>query len=249
MVKSIILRKQDWGEADELVAFISRELGWLTGVAKNAKKSRIRFGGHLEPFTLVDLSLRPRKRDDLVWIDEAQIIRGYLGIRADLTRVARASYLFEMASVFLPEGHPDPAVFDFLQGFLEDLQHAESGSLLFMLAEIRLLGLLGYSPRFDVCPACAKLLEPGEDAVFSPLRGGACHPQCLEPQEAKDVILSPDTLAIVRKGLTVEREVAERLRLNKKGLEELRSALSAFVRSTRGDEMKSLLFLEEMGLW
>ena len=40
VAKSIILKKYDFGEADELVVFLSRELGWLRGVAKNAKKSR-----------------------------------------------------------------------------------------------------------------------------------------------------------------------------------------------------------------
>jgi DNA repair protein RecO (recombination protein O) len=249
VVKSIVLKKQDWGEADELVLFLSRDLGWLTGVAKNAKRSRVRFGGHLEPFALVDLSLRPRKRDNLVWVDEAQVVRGFLNIRTDLARVAKASYLLEIASIFLAEGHPDETVFDFLLGFLETLQTSDPGSLLFMLAEIRLLSLLGYAPRFDACPACGKLLEAGEDAFFLPFRGGACHPGCLESPERRDLPLAPDTLAVVRKGLAVEPEVAERLRLNQKGLSELRRALSAFVRSVRGDEIKSLLFLEEMALW
>lgn len=248
-MESIILRKQDWGEADELVIFLTRELGWLTGVAKNAKKSRVRFGGHLEPLALVDLSLRPRKRDDLVWVDEAQVLNGFLGIRTDLAKVAKASYLFELASIFLPEGHPEPSVFDFLFGFLEDLETTEPGSLLFMLDEIQLLALLGYAPRFDVCPACGKPLERGADAFFSCIHGGACHPGCLVDSDRRDLPLAPDTLAIIRKGLTVDRGIAERLRLNKKGLEELRNALSAFVRSLRGFEIKSLYFLEDMGLW
>jgi DNA repair protein RecO (recombination protein O) len=248
-VESIILRKQDWGEADELVVFLSRELGWLTGVAKNAKKSRVRFGGHLEPLALVDLSLRPRKRDDLVWVDEAQVMNGFLSIRTNLAKVAKASYLFELASIFLPEGHPEPSVFDFLLGFLKDLQTTDPGSLLFMLNEIQLLALLGYAPRFDVCPDCGKTLERGEDAFFSYTHGGACHPGCLADSEARNLPLAPDTLAIIRKGLTVDRGVAERLRLNRKGLEELRHALSAFVRSLRGAEIKSLFFLEDMRLW
>ncbi|MDQ7781824.1 MAG: DNA repair protein RecO [Desulfomonilaceae bacterium] len=248
-MESIILRKQDWGEADELVVFLTRDLGRLTGVAKNAKKSRVRFGGHLEPLALVDLSLRSRKRDDLVWIDEAQAMNGFLGIRADLSRVAKASYFSELGLIFLPEGHPEPAVFDFLIGFLESLQKADPGSLLFMLDEIQFLALLGYAPRFDVCPACGKPVDRGEDALFSGIHGGACHRGCLNDSEDRSLPLSPDTLAIIRKGLTVERGVVARLRLNSKGLQEMRQALSAFVRSLRGAEIKSLFFLEEMRLW
>ncbi len=248
-MQSIILKKQDWGEADELVVFLARELGRLTGVAKNAKKSRVRFGGHLEPMALVDLSLRSRKRDDLVWIDEAQVMNGFLGIRTNLAKVAKTSYFFELSSIFLPEGQPEPAVFDFLVGFLEDVQTTDPGSLLFMLNEIQLLALLGYAPRFDACTVCGKTLERGEDAFFSHIHGGACHPGCVTDSDARNLPLAPDTLAVIQKGLAVDRGVAERLRLNRKGLDELRQALSAFVRSLRGAEIKSLLFLEDMNLW
>jgi len=246
MVRSLILKKQDWGEADELVVFFSRDLGWLRGVAKNAKKSRVRFGGHLEPFSVVDFTLRTRKKDELVWIDESQVAQGFLGIRSDIYKVALAAYFLELASLFLPEDQPDPELFDFLIEFLQRLESEDTSPLLLLLDEIRLLGLLGYAPRFDVCPECGKSLERGEDAIFSPARGGACHPGCIGRDEERDLLLSPDTLAVVRKGMQVERPVAKRLRLSRNGIEELRLALSAFVRYLRGWEINSLVFLENL---
>ncbi len=244
MVASLILKKQDRGEADELVVFLSRELGWLRGIAKNAKKSRVRFGGHLEPFSLVDLTLRPRKKDDLVWIDESQVIHGHLGIRSNIAKVARAAYFLELASVLLPEDAPDPVLFDFLHDFLESLESSNPTALSFLLDEIRLLGLLGYAPRFDVCTGCGKALERGVEGVFSPALGGVCHRQCIPPSELQQLAVSPGTLAVVRRGLELSSEAARRLRLNKNGLEELRRILSAFVRYTRGGEISSLIFLE-----
>jgi DNA repair protein RecO (recombination protein O) len=247
MVRSLILKKQDWGEADELVVFFSRDLGWLRGIAKNAKKSRVRFGGHLEPFSLVDFTLRTRKKDDLVWIDESQAVQGFLGIRSDIRKVAFASYFLELASLFLPEDQPDPDLFDFLLEFLNRLERDETTSqLLLLLDEIRLLGLLGYAPRFDMCPECGKPLVRGEEAIFSPARGGACHLGCIGSDEERNLVLSPDTLAVVGKGLQVERPVAKRLRLSRNGLEELRHALSTFVRHMRGQEINSLVFIEEL---
>ncbi len=248
MVQSIILKKQDMGEADELVLFLSRDLGWLSGVAKNAKRSRVRFGGHLEPLALADLSLRSRKRDNLVWIDDAQVIRGFLGIRSNIARVARAAYFLELARVFLPEGLPDADVFDFLIEFLGALEDSEPRSMRFVLDEVRLLGLLGYAPRFDVCPSCGLMFGPGQEAVFSPAKGGACHRPCLEPGEDTTLVLSPDTLAVVRRGLEMDYRKAERLKLGRKSREELRRALSAFVRYLRGSDISSLAFLEQMGL-
>jgi len=241
---SIILHKRNRGEADELVVFFSRDLGWMTGVAKNARRSRVRFGGHLEPISLVDLTLRSRRRDDLVWIDESQLVRGFLGIRSDIARLSKAAYLLELASIFLPESHPDALVFDFVFDFLTALDQSDLSPVRFMLDEIRLLGLLGYAPRFDACAECGKPLEPTHDALFSPQRGGACHPGCVGPGEDRTLFLSPDTLALVRRGLQVKSDKADRLKLNRKGREELRRALSAFVRHWRGEDIKSLTFLE-----
>jgi DNA repair protein RecO (recombination protein O) len=246
VVQSIILKKQDLGEADELVVFLSRDLGWLSGVAKNAKRSRVRFGGHLEQLALVDLVLRSRKRDSLVWIDDAQVTRGFLGIRANIARVARAMYFLELTGAFLPEGLPDTEIFDFLVEFLAALEDSDPRSVRFVLDEIRLLGLLGYAPRFDVCPSCGLVLDRGQEAVFSPSKGGACHRSCLDPEEDTTLLLSPDTLAVVRRGLEMEHRKAERLKLGKKSREEIRKALSAFVRYLRGADISSLAFLEGM---
>jgi DNA repair protein RecO (recombination protein O) len=247
VVRSIILKKRDRGEADELVFFLARDLGWLHGIAKNSRKSRVRFGGHLEPFSVVDLVLRPRRRDSLVWIDDAQVVKGFLHLRSNIRNVALASYFFELASIFQAEGHPDPELFDFLSGILENLESSKITPLRFMLDEIRLLGLLGYEPRFDSCAGCGRVLRPGQEALFSPALGGACHRDCV----LKDAgcLVSPDTLAVVRRGLQVDPEVASRLRPSRKGMEELRNLLSSFVRYLRGQEVNSLLFLENTGLW
>jgi DNA repair protein RecO (recombination protein O) len=249
VVKSIILKKQPWGEADELVLFLSKNLGWLTGIAKNARKSRVRFGGHLEPLAQVDLTLRPRKRDHLVWIDDAQLIRGYTRIRTDLFRVSWCSYLLELSSALLPEANPDPDVFDFLVSFHERLESSDPSPLHLLLEEIGLLGLLGYAPRFDLCPVCGKTVDPGHDALFSASRGGACHPRCAVDQADVCVALSPDTLAVVKRGLGAGPRVIERIRLGKKGRSELRQALSAFVRYLRAGDINSLVFLEKMELF
>jgi DNA repair protein RecO (recombination protein O) len=246
--RSIILKKEDRGEADEVVIFLGRDLGWARGIAKNSKKSRIRFGGHLEPFSLVELTLRPRRRDDLVWIDESQVLNGFLGLRSDLKRFAVAAYFLELASIFLPEGHPDNALFDFLEGFLTRLDGAGFTDLEFFKLEIQLLGILGYEPGFSVCVCCGKEFAPGREAVFDLTLGGACHSDCCSGTGlGKPLLLSANTRAIMRKTLESNEETVRRLKLSKNSAAELRSALSAFARYLRGKEINSAVFMEQMG--
>jgi DNA repair protein RecO (recombination protein O) len=245
MVRSIIFEKRDRGEADELVLFMSRELGWLRGIAKNSKKSRVRFGGHLEPLSLVDFTLRQRHRDNLVWIDESHVIDGFLGIRADIAKVALASYYLEIASLVMLEDNPDAGVFDFLSNMLSNLESSEIVPLRQQLDEIRLLGLLGYAPGFGSCPVCHDAIDPGQEALFSLSNGSACHAGCLSPEETS-FPLSPDTLAVIRQGLKISSNAVTRLRHHKNGIRELRALLSGYVRYTVGREIRSLVFLEKM---
>ncbi len=246
VVRSMILKKQDRGEADELVIFLSRELGWLRGVAKNAKKSRIRFGGHLEPFSLVDLTIRSRQKDTMVWIDEAQVLHGFLGIRSDIKKVAHAAYFFELTYGLLPENQPDKDIFEFLNLFLYNLETTRFKSVRYLLEEIRLLGKLGYAPRFDMCPNCGKKIAVGQSAFFSLNLGGACHRECLAAIDPTDLVLSPSTMALVRRGLEMPRQAADRLSLNRTGRNELRRTISAFVTHLLGRRLNSLTFLEKM---
>src|SRR5450759_5231607 len=48
---ALILRTYKLGESDRIVVFLTRDRGKKRGVAKNARQSRRRFGGGLEPLT------------------------------------------------------------------------------------------------------------------------------------------------------------------------------------------------------
>ncbi len=247
-MRSIILKKNDKGEADELVTFFARDCGWMTGIAKNSKKSRVRFGGNLEPFAVVELNLRRRKRDDFVWIDDATIVRAFNKVRLDVRAFALASYFLELASIFSAESQPDERLFDFVEEILAQLDMSTLNPSLMMLQELELLGLLGYSPTLNVCPVCSVEFKSNEGGVFSMEMGGVCHAACPSGSFDQRIHFSPDTLTLIRKASDIDSSLRSRLRLNSKGQIELRRALSSFVRWLRGADVKSLRFMEDMGL-
>src|SRR5678816_3302541 len=63
---ALILRTYALGESDRIVVFLTRDRGKKRGVAKNAKQSRRRFGGGLEPMTCGRVSYFEKERRDLV---------------------------------------------------------------------------------------------------------------------------------------------------------------------------------------
>lgn len=92
---ALILRTYALGESDRIVVFLTRDRGKKRGVAKNARQSRRRFGGALEPMTAGRVTYRERERRDLVFIEDIAPSRspmvgvdgeaiGYMGYFAEL---------------------------------------------------------------------------------------------------------------------------------------------------------------------
>jgi recombinational DNA repair protein (RecF pathway) len=140
-------------------------------------------------------------------------------------------------------------VFDFLLSFLRQGEARQLTVVLKMVNEIRLLGLLGFEPRFSTCGRCGRELGVSEDVCFSPELGGACHHGCADSTTGAGYHLSAATMAVLRRGLALDWDAAARLRLGEKGVTEARTALSAFVRHIRGEEIKSLEFIEKLTVW
>src|SRR6266545_1103728 len=66
---ALILRTYKLGESDRIVVFLTRDRGKKRGVGKNARQSRRRFGGGLEPMTCGRVAYLERERRDLVRLD------------------------------------------------------------------------------------------------------------------------------------------------------------------------------------
>jgi DNA repair protein RecO len=92
---ALILRTYKLGESDRIVVFLTRDRGKKRGVAKNARQSRRRFGGALEPLTYGRVGYFERERRELVSLDFVEPVRsplsalegealGYVGYFAEL---------------------------------------------------------------------------------------------------------------------------------------------------------------------
>ena len=75
---ALILRTYTLGESDRLVVFLTRDRGKKRGVAKNARQSRRRFGGALEPLTCGRVGYFERERRELVTVNYVELTRSPL---------------------------------------------------------------------------------------------------------------------------------------------------------------------------
>jgi DNA repair protein RecO (recombination protein O) len=166
-VEAVVLRHNDWGEADRILTLFTKEMGKLRAVAKGVRKIRSRKAGHLEPFTHVNLLLA--KGRDLPLVTQAETVQAYLPLRSALLLPTYASYIVELLDRFTYEEGENPALFRLAIDTLSRLSRGDSPDLVVRYYEIRLLDLVGFRPRLFQCSVCESEVQP-VDQFFPPNR-------------------------------------------------------------------------------
>src|SRR5262245_1429816 len=107
---ALILRTYKLGESDRIVVFLTRDRGKKRGVARNARQSRRRFGGALEPLTCGRVGYVERERRDLVRLEYVEPVRSPL-LAADGDALGYASYFAELIDEWAQEADPNEPLF------------------------------------------------------------------------------------------------------------------------------------------
>lgn len=107
---ALILRTYSLGESDRLVVFLTRDRGKKRGVAKNARQSRRRFGGALEPMTCGRVTYRERERRDLVFLQDVALTRSPLQA-VDGEAFGYVSYFAELIDECALDNDPSETLF------------------------------------------------------------------------------------------------------------------------------------------
>jgi len=175
-MQAIVLRHQDFGEADRLLVIFSLEKGKLRAIAKGVRKPRSRKAGHLEPFTRVSLQLARGR--NLMIVTQAETLEAYLPIREDLLLATYGSYVVELLDRFTYEEGENRAMYRLLVNTLARLCTSEDPELVVRNYEVRLLDLLGFRPQLFHCVNCEGEIQQ-QDQYFSALRGGVVCPRCV----------------------------------------------------------------------
>ncbi len=175
-VDAVVLRHNDWGEADRMLSVFTRQAGKLRVVAKGVRKLRSRKAGHLEPFTHVRLLLA-RGRD--FWIvTQAETVDAYLPLREDLLRTGYAAYLMELLDRFTYDEGEAPGLFSLLVESLSRVELMPDPFISVRYYELRLLDLVGFRPDLFRCVSCGDEIQP-QDQYFDALQGGVICPNCI----------------------------------------------------------------------
>jgi DNA repair protein RecO (recombination protein O) len=178
-----VLGTSPLGEADLIVTLLTQHSGRVRGVAAQARKSRRRFGGALEPMTQVAAGWTHREGRELDRIESLDVVRSFAAMQSDPAIQATVAALSEIANAVSREDQAEPNTFRLIGAVLEALQGGLAPWAAVRYAEYWTLKLHGVLPDLESCAGCGAPLPPGEPRFVAGSNGLLCR-VCPKPAGA-----------------------------------------------------------------
>ncbi|MDP7586764.1 MAG: DNA repair protein RecO [SAR202 cluster bacterium] len=240
--EAIILSYTPLGEADLLVTMFTRDQGKVRAVGKGARRSTSKLVGHLEPLTLMRMSMAHGRNMDI--ISQGEVVQSFSKLKEDLTGITKGLYLAELVNGFGAEDSANPELYRLMIETLLAIETDPESDMPLRFFEFHLLQVSGLMPELYHCVECRAELEPDAHR-FSPNVGGTLCLDC-NPEDAHLRLLSLRALKVLRLLDRSDIAAACKLSLDDSLAAELKSLLSTTVSYWLGKEIRSNSFLERL---
>ncbi len=163
--EGLILKSYSLAEADKIIVLLTQNEGLVRGVAKGAKRLKSKFGGSLEPFTIVQISYFQKEERELVSIRQIDLIKSYFDNASQPRFLQKFSYLVDLLVEFAPPHDPNERLYRMSKVCLETAaKNPESLESIAVYFELWILRLGGYLPNWNNCDSCQREFEQNEDS-------------------------------------------------------------------------------------
>jgi DNA repair protein RecO (recombination protein O) len=238
---AFVLRTYKLGESDQIVVMFTKDYGKVRAVVRRSRSVRRQTASYYQPLMLLHAILFGRPTQSLHRINSVDIVRSFRTLREDFEAMRCGLYMTELIEVATREREPVPDLFALLYLGLEQLTQSPHPHMLLRLFELRLLGVLGYTPQLFMCARCACDISSAA-TTFSAVLGGLVCPPCAA-QVQQTLTVHPETLAYLRMVLMGDADTALPLPGHAVVHQELEQMLHAHLTACLGRELKSYAFL------
>ncbi len=168
-VNGLITRSYDTGNRDRVLHIITEEAGRLSVLCKGGGSHKTGSAASVtQLYTWGNYEIYRGRSDDLYWFRSGSINRQFFSVTGDLSRMALAAYLCDLASELTDENSPVPETATLLRMMLNTLyvlsERDTPCSLVKGTVELRAAALMGYQPDLTACRTCHEVYP--ETAYF-----------------------------------------------------------------------------------
>jgi len=176
--EAVVLRSIRYGEADRILHLYTSARGRLGAIAKGSRRPRSRFGGRLEPFFRLDLTLH-EGRGELLTVTSASTVEGYPRLRSAASTLGAAARGCDAVLRLLDSAEPNPAAYNLLCRYLDLLddpsRHGAAPLGEALAFRLKLALSAGFAPELASCARCG---EAEHLTGFSGAAGGVVCASC-----------------------------------------------------------------------
>jgi DNA repair protein RecO (recombination protein O) len=168
--KGFIVYSKKMNEADLLLSYITEDYGKITCFANNARKSKKRFLGKLEPAMLTNIKFYEKPGMTLDILYETDIVEDYQNLRKNIDIYLFLNKLIEVSRILCQERDNNKNIFYLIKNIFKSLDKLESENTqrrqpvslntVLLKYEIyfisNLLKFIGIYPNFSNCIGCSE---------------------------------------------------------------------------------------------
>ena len=177
--EGIVTKTTKYSETSLIVTVITKDFGKIPAIANNVRSSKSHMLMGLQLFSFSEIVVyESRSKTGLYKLNEVSVIESFGSIRADLEKLAYASYFAEVANGAVTEDNPDEEILRLLLNTLFALDRGLcSMSKIKTVFEWRIATASGYEPDVEACVKCGcvhgdMLLCFSEGEIFCEACGG-----------------------------------------------------------------------------
>lgn len=245
---AILLHRVDYGDYDLIITFFTRASGKITVMAKSAKKSVKRFGGMLQPFSLLNIVCMAGRGKQMPMLQEVSLDMPLPHIGSDIVKTAFASYWVEILKEWSEEGKQQIHLYQLLRHALIELDRGEiSVPILSQSYQMKFLSMAGLAPNLEGCNDCRRTVEQIKEQriAFDIKTGRLTCGQCRH-DTAQRMYLTKGTIRHLQWMDQVPLSQVSRIRCLPQVETEGQLFLEVFLPFHLGKKPKSLTFLEKI---
>lgn len=141
--KAIVLKRQDFGEADRIVTFLTMENGKITGIVKGSRRAKSKMAGGIELFSISSITFL-KGRSDMETIVSTRLEKHFGNIVRDVNKTMWAYEALKFLDKATEEA-TELAIFEIAANLMESLNdEAVPLEIVRLWFGVALLGELGH---------------------------------------------------------------------------------------------------------
>ncbi len=185
--KGIVIKEVQYKDNDKIITILTDKLGKISCIAKGAKKNNSSILASSQYLVYSEFVLY--RSNNFYYVNSATLINSFYNLKIDLDKLNLAFELTKLVQITTSENEDTIKVLNLLLNTLYILQNMNRNvKLIVSTFKIKLLSILGFTPRIDKCSECGHALKESNKIYYDFTRNIFLCDNCIEVVDRRRII-------------------------------------------------------------